>query len=132
MFYFNNSGTFSKLDTSISLSVGRNRLAATTIRYNNIDYAIFAGGNNSSSDSNVIDVFYFNSSGTFSKLDTSLTLSVERNYLSATTISYNGVDYAIFTGGNNSFSRTIDIFYFNSSGTFSKLDTSLTLSVGRI
>ena len=132
VFYFNSSGTFSMLSTSVSLSVGRRWLKATTITYNCVDYAIFAGGENSSGDSNVIDVFYFNSSGTFSKLDTSLTLSVERNYLSATTISYNGVDYAIFTGGNNSFSRTIDIFYFNSSGTFSKLDTSLTLSVGRI
>ena len=27
---------------------------------------------------------------------------------------------------------TIDVFYFNSSGTFSKLSTSLTLSVARM
>ena len=59
-----------------------------------------------------------------------MTLSVARYALSSTTISYNGVDYAIFAGGENNssgVSNAIDIFYFNSSGTFSKLDTSLTL-----
>ena len=77
-------------------------------------------------------MFYFNSSGTFSRLDTSLTLSVARRYLTSTTVSYNGIDYAIFAGGDNdSYINTIDVFYFNSSGTFSKLSTSLTLSVGR-
>ena len=66
-------------------------------------------------------------------MPSSLTLSVARRYLASTTISYNGVDYAIFGGGRDSsgYSNTIEIFHFNSSGTFSKLSTSLTLSVGR-
>ena len=76
MFYFNSSGTFSKLSTSVILSVARYNLASTTISYNGVDYAIFAGGYNGSVYSNTIDVLYFNSSGIFSKLSTSLTLSV--------------------------------------------------------
>ena len=99
IFYFNSSGTFSMLSTSVSLSVGRRWLKATTITYNCVDYAIFAGGENSSGDSNVIDVFYFNSSGTFRKLNTSVSLSVGRSCLAVTSISRNGVDYAIFGGG---------------------------------
>ena len=132
MFYFNSSGIFNKLSTSLTLSVARYYLAATTISYNGVDYAIFAGGLGSGNSSNAIDVFYFNSSGTFSKLSTSVTLSVGRSCLAVTSISYNGVDYAIFGGGyNGNFSNAIDVFYFNSSGTFSKLSTSLTLSVAR-
>ena len=135
MFYFNSSGDISKLSTSLTLSVARRWSAATTISYNGVDYAIFGGGSNGSgygSYKDTIDVFYFNSSGTFSKLSTSVTLSVGRDNLAATTISYNGVDYAIFGGGyGGSSSNVIDVFYFNSSGNFSKLDTSLTLSVGR-
>ena len=131
MFYFNSSGTFSKLSTSLTLSIARNSLAATTISYNGVDYAIFSGGYGNDF-SNTIDVFYFNSSGTFSKLSTSVTLSVGRDNLAATTISYNGVDYAIFGGGyTGSSSNVIDVFYFNSSGTFSRLSTSVSLSVGR-
>ena len=117
VFYFNSSGTFSKLDTSLTLSVVRNGLAVTTISYNGIDYAIFGGGYSSGNgDSNVIDVFYFNSSGTFSKLDTSVTLSVIRDRLAGTTISYNGIDYAIFGGGSSDTSN-IDAFYINSNET---------------
>ena len=132
MFYFNSSGTFSKLSTSVILSVARYNLASTTISYNGVDFAIFGGGFNSAGYKGTIDVFYFNSSGTFSKLSTSLTLSVARRFLAATTISYNGIGYAIFAGGyNGSYINTIDVFYFNSSGTFSRLSTSLTLSVSR-
>ena len=133
VFYFNSSGTFSRLDTSVTLSTGRYDLAATTISYNGVDYAIFAGGLGSGY-SNAINVFYFNSSGTFSRLSTSVSLSVGRRWLKATTITYNGVDYAIFGGGENNNGvahRDIDVFYFNSSGTFSRLSTSLTLSVAR-
>ena len=119
----------------MTLSVARYALSSTTISYNGVDYAIFAGGYNSDSGiSNTIDVFYFNYNGTFSKLSASLTLSTARSFLSTSTISYNGVNYAIFGGGdynNGGVSNTIDIFYFNSSGTFSKLDTSLTLSTAR-
>ena len=111
MFYFNSSGTFSKLNTSLTLSKARTYLSATTISYNGIDYAIFGGGYNTDY-SNTVDVFYFNSSGTFSKLSISLTLSKARSGLAATTISYNGVDYAIFGGGN-----IIDVFYINSNKT---------------
>ena len=116
----------------MTLSVARYYLAATTISYNGVDYAIFGGGH-SGNFSNTIDVFYFNSSGTFSRLSTSLTLSVARYYLAATTISYNGVDYAIFAGGlgSGNSSNTIDVFYFDSNGTFSRLNTSVTLSVAR-
>ena len=50
-------------------------------------------------------------------MPSSLTLSVARRYLASTTISYNGIDYAIFAGGYNGnskvYSSTIDIFYFN-------------------
>ena len=133
VFYFNSSGTFSKLSTSLTLSVARRALTATTISYNGIDYAIFAGGRDSSGLSNVIDIFYFNSSGTFSKLRASLNLSLGRELLVSTTISYNGVDYAVFGGGSNdNYSNTIDVFYFNSSGKFNKLSASLTLSVARM
>ena len=61
MFYFNSSGIFSKLDTSVTLSVRRDRLAGTTISYNGISYAIFGGG---SSDTSNIDAFYINSNET--------------------------------------------------------------------
>ena len=113
IFYFNSSGVFSKLSTSVTLSLARYILSSTTISCNGVNYAIFAGGggpNNSGYDT--IDVFYFNSSGTFSKLSTSLTLSVACRYLAAATISYNNVDYAIFGGGNNSSSyyNTINVF----------------------
>ena len=117
----------------MTLSTGRYDLAATTISYNGVDYAIFGGGYNTDY-SNTVDVFYFNSSGTFSKLSTSVHLSVGRRWLKATTITYNGVDYAIFGGGENNNGvarRDIDVFYFNSSGTFSRLGTSVSLSVGR-
>ena len=130
IFYFNSSGIFSKLSTSLTLSVARDSLAATTISYNGVGYAIFAGGYYREYR-DTIDVFYFNSSGTFSKLSTSLTLSKPRAELAATTISYNGVGYAIFGGGYGEATNIIDVFYINSSGTFSKLSTSLTLSVAR-
>ena len=42
---------------------------ATTISYNSIDYAIFAGGY-TGGNSNIIDIYYFDSTGTFSKLNT--------------------------------------------------------------
>ena len=107
-------------------------MTAATISYKDVDFAIFGGGVNDSGYSSTIDVFYFNSSGTFSKLDTLATLSVARRALTATTISYNGIDYAIFGGGNNdSYSNAIDIFYFNLDGTFSKLNISVTLLVKR-
>ena len=98
IYYFNSSGIFSKLDTSLTLSVARRELVATTISYNGVDYAIFGGGYDPTYNNN-IDVFCFNSSGIFSKLDTSVTLSVARSWLTAATISYNGTDYAIFAGG---------------------------------
>ena len=116
MFYFNSTGTFSKLDTSLTLSKARIFIAVTTISYNGINYAIFGGGRDRSSF-DTIDIFYFNSTGTFSKFSTPLTLSETRYWLAATTISYNGIDYAIFAGGYNGnskvYSSTIDIFYFN-------------------
>ena len=68
----------------------------------------------------------YNTIAEFTKLDTPETLSVARSNLAATTISYNGVDYAIFGGGidtNVKHSNTIDIYYFDATGTFSKLNT---------
>ena len=37
------------------------------------------------------------------------TLSAPRYYLAATTITYNGIDYAVFDGGNNS--DVVDFMY---------------------
>ena len=129
---YNTIAEFTKLDTSVTLSVARRQLSVITISYNGIDYAVFAGGYYNGNYSNTIDVFYFDSTGTFSKLDTNITLSVARYDLPATTISYNNIDYSIFAGGySGAYNNTIDIFYFNSEGIFTKLDTSLTLSVER-
>ena len=88
----------SRTNAPLTLSSERSWLSATTISYNGVDYAIFGGGNSSDGISNTIDV-YFNSSGTFRKLNTSVTLSVVRSCLAVTSISRNGVDYAIFGGG---------------------------------
>ena len=40
----------------------------------------------------------------------SSTLSISRNYLAATTINYNGVDYAVFGGGydGSNYKNTVD------------------------
>ena len=60
----------------------------------------------------------------------SSTLSTPRNRLAATTINYNGVDYAVFGGGNSSV--VVDFMYLTGSGssiTANKI--SGTLSEGR-
>ena len=103
-------------------------MAATTITYNGIDYAVFGGGNNS----NVVDFMYLTGSGSSISSDKiSGTLSTPRVDLVATTITYNGVDYAVFSG--NDISDVVDFMYLTGSGSSISSDKiSGTLSTPRI
>ena len=102
-------------------------MAATTITYNGIDYAVFGGGNNS----NVVDFMYLTGSGSSISSDKiSGTLSTPRVDLVATTITYNGVDYAVFSG--NDISDVVDFMYLTGSGSSISSDKiSGTLSAPR-
>ena len=87
--------------------MARYYLAATTITYNGVDYAVFGGGSGSS---DVVDFMYITGSGSSITANRiSITLSTPRYNLAATAITYNGVDYAAFGGGYKSgFKDTVD------------------------
>ena len=92
--------------------MARRYLAATTITYNGVEYAVFGGGVDSVS-SDVVDFMYLTGSGSSISSDKiSGTLSEARANLAATTITYNGVDYAVFGGGYGSKnSDVVDFMY---------------------
>jgi len=86
--------------STAALSASRLYLAATTVK----DVALFAGGNNATSFSNVVDI-YNATSGNW----TTATLSAARTLVAATAIG----DVAVFAGGFNASgggSQVVDIF----------------------
>ena len=80
----------------------RSDLAATTITYNGVEYAVFGGGGHGYNEfKDVIDFMYLTGSGSSITANRiSGTLSARRSRLASTTIKYNGVDYAVFGGGD--------------------------------
>ena len=113
-----------------TLSVSRTLLAATTITYNGIDYAVFGGGDGP----NVVDFMYLTGSGSSISSDKiSGTLSAPRYNLGATTITYNGIDYAVFGGGyGGENSAIVDFMYLTTEDSKIKINKiSGTLSAQR-
>ena len=114
-----------------TLSAARSLLAATTITYNGIDYAVFGGGNGS----DVVDFMYLTGSGnSITANRISGTLSTPRYNLGATTITYNGVEYAVFGGGayGSKNSDVVDFMYLTTEDNKIKINKiSETLSEAR-
>lgn len=106
----------------LELSVARKLLAATSLHCNDIDYALFAGGtNDTSNEVNTVDVFFCNDAGVFPYTPiVPLELSVARERLAATSLHCNDKGYALFAGGSNvtSVLDTVDVFFCNDAGVF--------------
>ena len=113
-----------------TLSSPRYNLAATAITYNGVDYAVFGGGNGPSF---VVDFMYPTTENNNIKINIlfSAKLSARRSELAATTINYNGVDYAVFGGGSGP-SDVVDFMCLASSGSgITVISISGTLSAPR-
>lgn len=77
-----------------------NAAAITTVRYDNKDYAIIAGGSEGSTvRKDTISVFYNARLNTITVYTNTTGLAEARDSISATTISVNNTDYAVFVGG---------------------------------
>ena len=90
-----------------------NAAAITTVRYKEYDYAIIAGGSEGSIvRKDTISVFYNAKLNSITVYTNTNGLAEARDTISATTISVDGKDYAVFSNGwisGTTYSKFIDI-----------------------
>ena len=90
-----------------------NAAAITTVRYKEYDYAIIAGGSEGSTvRKDTISVFYNAKLNSITAYTNTTGLAEGRDTITATTISVNDTDYAVFVGGwisGTTYSKYIDV-----------------------